>query len=74
MLVLEGELWRLGLAEAHHRDGSTGSSSLGRSLLSYDLLEVTSNLNIEPVEKEMETHSSIPSWKMPGQRNLAGYR
>ena len=32
-LVLEGLLWRCGLAGAHHRDRGTGSSSPGRSPL-----------------------------------------
>ena len=25
-----------------------------------------------PLEKEMATHSSIPAWKIPGQRSLVG--
>ena len=33
LLLLKGLLWRSGLAGAHHRDGGTGSSSLGRSPL-----------------------------------------
>ena len=39
LLVLEGLLWRHGLAGAHHRDRGTGSSSLGRSPLQETLLE-----------------------------------
>ena len=27
----------------------------------------------DPLEKEMTTHSSILSWRIPGQRSLAGY-
>ena len=27
----------------------------------------------DPLEKEMATHSSILVWRIPGQRNLAGY-
>ena len=27
----------------------------------------------EPLEKEMAIHSSIPAWRIPGQRSLVGY-
>ena len=27
----------------------------------------------DPLEKEMTTHSSVLTWKIPGWRNLAGY-
>ena len=27
----------------------------------------------DPLEKEMGTHSSILSWRIPGQRSLVGY-
>ena len=27
----------------------------------------------DPLEKEMATHSSVPAWRIPGQRSLAGY-
>ena len=27
----------------------------------------------DPLEKEMETHSSILAWKIHGQRSLVGY-
>ena len=27
----------------------------------------------DPLEKEMTTHSSILSWRIPGQKSLAGY-
>ena len=27
----------------------------------------------DPLEKEMVTHSRILAWRIPGQRNLAGY-
>ena len=27
----------------------------------------------DPLEKEMATHSSIPAWKIPWTRGLAGY-
>ena len=27
----------------------------------------------DPLEKDMATHSSILTWKMPGQRSLVGY-
>ena len=32
LLVLEGLLWKRGLESAHHRDGDTGTNSLGRYL------------------------------------------
>ena len=27
----------------------------------------------DPLKKEMATHSSIPAWEIPGERNLVGY-
>ena len=27
----------------------------------------------DPLEKKMATHSSIPAWRIPGERSLAGY-
>ena len=27
----------------------------------------------DPLEKRMATHSSIPAWRISGQRSLAGY-
>ena len=39
-----------------------------------DLPAVQQTLDQEdPLEKEMATHSSIPAWKIHGQRSLAGY-
>jgi len=27
----------------------------------------------DPLEEDMETHSSVLAWRIQGQRNLAGY-
>ena len=27
----------------------------------------------DPLEKEMATHSSVPAWKLQGQRSLSGH-
>ena len=48
LLVLKGLLWRCRSAGAHHRDGDTGSSCLGRSPLVKTLLEITIIPTIEP--------------------------
>ena len=48
LLVLKGLLWRRRSAGAHHRDGDTGSSCLGRSPLVKTLLEITIIPTIEP--------------------------
>ena len=43
LLVMEGLLWRHGLAGPHHRDEGTGSCCLGRPPLASPLLEVDIN-------------------------------
>ena len=48
LLVLEGLLWRRGLAVAHCGDRGTGSSSPGRCPLVWALLEFTISPTIEP--------------------------
>ena len=38
------------------------------------VMQVRSLGQEDPLEEEMETHTSILSWEIYGQRSLAGYR
>ena len=60
LLVLEGLLWKHGSGGPHHKDGGTGSSSLGRFPLVQTLLEVTINPTIEA--------SRPGGWLVSGQK------
>ena len=59
-------MWRFGSAGAHHRDGGTGSSRLGRSPVVKTLLEVTINPTIEP----KDSRAGCPqAKKLPGREH-----
>ena len=59
-----------------HGRWQTGASLVARIVKNLPAMQETWTQSLgqeDPLEKDMETHSSILAWRIPQQRSLAGY-
>jgi len=71
-----GRTWQIQISlfiwDKYHRGGFPGGSVVRDLPVSAEDMGLIPRLG-NPLEKNMETHSSILTWKFHGQRSLAGY-